>query len=620
MTIMRKRLGILAMTLLLFALVWPGAEAKQLGGAEAGDLWNAAPEDSLPGVLSFGDAVYLSRKEEDGTYAVTVSFGVDADICSDNGLAVSAYCAGRVQSVWLEGMGTYQFTFRGLPERPEVKLVAESFERSGELRVCDTAPPVLVHKEKVLTGYGELVMTPDRIVDIYKFEGESTPLPGVTFKIYLVAPLHELETEDPVFSGKPAQKDLRKYCVPGNLVTTLTTDADGLATFNFTEEGCPDGVYLVVQLPDITGEAPEPFFLQVPGVSAGGVDKIYTVTVNSGKTLDSAPEIAENILDPYGEDASTDVFRSHIRVIRVSVPIGLEGARKFTVSETLPPQLTYTRGSPVVKLLTRSGEERQLMWNTHFFLSEGSFFEEGEAKDHFVISLTQKGMSLVASSLGEGDVTPELRIYYDAWLDEDAVPGVYVRSLAKVDYMDRYGRSFSAEAESFGVCTGALRLHMTDMDGVPLAGGRFRIARAAAEAAAGPGTKVEKISIDGKLLDVVFISFVPGDDLSAPMVDTVTTDENGDASFCGLAHGTYYIVETVSPSGHDRMTEPMEVKVDDLSHRTDEGLDAAIPVVSPSFFLPETGEDRASFFTALGLSIACGASLMLLVDHRRGRI
>jgi len=489
---------------------------------------------------------------------------------------------------------------RSLPNAPAAAL---------SLADCDECIPF---------GSEEPFATPDRIIEIHKSVGEDIPLPGIVFKIYKVATLDQPEAEDVLLMEKPTREDIRRYRVPEALVATLTTDPNGFTAFNFTENGCPDGIYMVVELPDISGEVTDPFFLRIPAASGDGPENRYTVTVSSNRAVESVPDIAEDVLELGKGEVSFDAFRPHLRILRTGIPVGLEHARKFTVSDTLPPQLTYIWGSPVVKLFTRNGEERQLLWNTHFYLSEGTLSGDGEPKDHFVIALTQKGMSFVMSSLGEGAAIPELRVYYEACIDEDAVPGAYISSRAEVDYVDRYGRGFRAEAESSGVCTGGIHLRRTDMDGVPLPGTRFRIARTAAqEDLADPGVEVEKLTVGGELLDVVFLSFTPGTDLALPWVDTVTTDENGDAVFCGLAHGTYYIVEIGAPVGYGRLEEPIEVSINDMSH---EDRDPTVLAVDTGLALPQTDGTVKKPFTVVGLGVICGASLMLLVNYRRGML
>ena len=64
---------------------------------------------------------------------------------------------------------------------------------------------------------------------------------------------------------------MKDYRTPGNLVTILTTDIHGLASYNFTANDQPEGVYLVVQRTESeAAEVSAPFFLVVPGVGGDG--------------------------------------------------------------------------------------------------------------------------------------------------------------------------------------------------------------------------------------------------------------------------------------------------------------------------------------------------------------
>lgn len=493
-----------------------------------------------------------------------------------------------------------------------VLLFAAALPRAGAV-AADDAPQV---------AYAGAVTGPARILEIRKLAADGkTPLPGVVFMIYKVATLAQLETGETVLRKRPTQEDVRTYGVPEALIATLTTDPEGLATFNFTAGGHPDGIYMVVELPDVYGVEQEPFFLRVPGSAEGGSGDAYSVEVCRKSIEDTAPEISVDVGSPGQEPASSDIFRPHVRVLRADIPTGIANARKYTLSDTLPPQLSYVWGSPVVKLYTTEGEERQLLWDGHFYVSEVTLTGEGEPRDHFTVALTRRGLTYIMDLLGEGNEVPELRVYYEACIDADSVVGESVFSKARVEYINQYGVEYIGEAESTGICTGGLRLRNTDAEGRALPDARFRIARRATEEElTDPGAKVESLTVDGRAVDVVFVSFVPGDDLSAPRVDAVTADGNGDAAFFGLAYGTYYIVETRVPAGFELLNDPIEVRIDESSHRAEGDRDPTLLVTTPRFILPQTGRLGMELFTPVGLGVVCCASLMLLLDHRRGKL
>lgn len=471
-------------------------------------------------------------------------------------------------------------------------------------------------------AYAEAAAGPDRILEIRKFAADGeTPLPGIVFRIYKVAALPNVELEETLRGKRPTQEDVRTYGIPEALIATLITDPEGFATFNFTVSGHPDGVYMVVELPDVSGVEQEPFFLRVPGPAEGGSGYVYSVEVCRKSIGDMVPEISVDVGTPGQEPVSSDAFRPHVRILRAGIPMGLANARKYTLSDTLPPQLSYVWGSPVVKLYTTEGKEHQLLWDGHFYVSELTLIGDGEPRDHFSITLTRRGAAYITELLGEGDEVPELRVYYEACIDEDAVPGEYIFSKASVNYINRYGTEYMAEAESAGICTGGLRLRNTDAEGRPIPGARFRIARQATEEElADPGGKVESLTVDGQAVDVVFVSFVPGEDLSVPRVDAVTADGNGDVAFFGLGYGTYYIVETCVPAGFELLSDPIEVRIDASSHLGDGVRDPTLLVTTPRFILPQTGRLGMELFTPVGLGVVCCSSLMLLLDHRRGKL
>jgi len=591
-------------------------------------LPGTAPIYDVASEASFEGVRYSAQKEENGTYSVTASFRVATKIGSGDSLTLSAYCGGQSQKIELTQPGEYQFTFRDLEDRKEVKLVISGFQTGGDVYLFDapgdrtTAQSMVGYDDSRLPVYGEVTVTPDRIMNIYKTTGEAEgkiPLADISFRIYKVATLSQLEKGQVVLSEKPGEEDIRKYAVPENLIATLTTDAAGSASFNFTQNGQPDGVYMIVELPNsATVGVIEPFFVAIPGTTEDGAGNVYTIPVNPKNTAETGPDIKKDVTEIDNDSDSFDAFQPHTWILRASLPAGLANAKKYVITDTLDSRLTYTKGSPIVKLYTRAGEEQELTEDVHYTLSEGVLTDGEQPRDHFAIALTREGMAFVMTSLGEGTYIPELRVYYEACIDADADLGVQIPNQAEINYVNSAGIEYDAESDVPEVHTGGIHLQKTDVDGKPLAGAQFRIAREATEEElSDPDISVEKLTVDGQVLDVVFVSFHPGEDLSLEKVDTVTTDGDGKASFCGLAYGTYYIVETRAPAGYNLLSEPIEARINELSHRVDEEMNSTILVVNTRFVLPETGGMGTTLFTVAGLGIISCAAILLILNRKK---
>ena len=97
---------------------------------------------------------------------------------------------------------------------------------------------------------------------------------------------------------------------------------------------------------------------------------------------------------------------------------------------------------------------------------------------------------------------------------------------------------------------------------------------------------------------------------------TVKTDENGAASFDGLANGTYHLVETKAPAGYNQMTEAKEVIVagSDTNPAT---LSVTAEVANNTgTVLPSTGGMGTTIFYVLGFVLVVGAGVLLVTKKR----
>ena len=96
----------------------------------------------------------------------------------------------------------------------------------------------------------------------------------------------------------------------------------------------------------------------------------------------------------------------------------------------------------------------------------------------------------------------------------------------------------------------------------------------------------------------------------------VTTGEHGEASFEGLADGTYQLVETKAPAGYNQLTGPQEVKVAGSTTDTMKLTATANVSNQAGTLLPSTGGMGTTIFYVLGFVLVVGAGVLLVTKKR----
>lgn len=469
----------------------------------------------------------------------------------------------------------------------------------------------------------------DRIVNIYISTSEEDgciPLSNIVFDIYKVAAMEQLAAREITVGAKPTEEEVEKYKVGRNLIATLETDDQGLAAFNFTEAGQPDGVYMIVERFSAATTGPvDPFYIAVPGTAENG-GYFYTQNLDLQNVAEKGPDIRTDVTGADNNSDTFDVDDLQTWIIRGDVPADIGNARRYIISDVLDYRLTYQKESVSLKLYTRDGTELPLDEGSHYTLTEDTVSDGGCVVDRISISLTPAGMAYVAANIDSGDYRPEIRVYFNTVINQNAAMGTTIPNDAHLAYCNSAGVNYSADSDIPEVHTGGINILKTNDEDAPLAGATFMIAREASQAEMENETILKEVlHADGKYLAVVYVDFYAEKDLRGEKVYTVTTGEDGKAVIYGLAYGTYYLVETKAPPGCSPLGEPIAVVINEVSHLTREDgwedmngqiVDNTFSVLHSKFVLPDTGGMGTTAFTAIAV-ILIGSACILLLSNRR---
>lgn len=571
-------------------------------------------------------------KETDGTYTITLSYEVDAELSNEDDLTLTATCGSNQKNISLTADNlTGSITLTGVKALEDVVLEVNGYQTGGDVYLYDAtgnrenSQSMVGYDSSSLPVHGEVtVESADHILNIYKSTSEADgkkPLANIQFEIYQVATIDQIAAGDVVLSQEPTKSEVEKYAVSDNKVATVKTDAAGFASYNFTENSKPDGVYLVVELPNaaVTGTI-TPFFVAIPGTSEDGTTTVNTVKVYPKNTTETGPNIQKDVTDINNDHDTFDVGQTHTWIIRGGVPAGLAEAETYVISDTLDYRLTY-KGNIVVKVGTEADEAGKeavtLVDKTHYTVTEANGTDKnGNAVDTFQIALTPAGMKEAAAAAKSGSHY-EIRVYFDAIIDTDAQMGTNIPNQAELTYTNALGVDYTSKSDVPEVHTGGTHiLKVENLEEAPLAGAAFKIARDATQEELADGNVVkETLTVGNAEHTVVFADFYPTADLTGEKVREVTTDGEGAAVLYGLAYGEYYLVETKAPAGYNLLTAPVVVQIDEDSHQEA----SVVTVINSKFILPETGGIGTTIFTVAGVGIITVAGALLLVTSRKKR-
>lgn len=371
---------------------------------------------------------------------------------------------------------------------------------------------------------------------------------------------------------------------------TATKNANvGGGTKTATVSDLAYGYYLVVPNPKGSTDQTDPF---------RGTDAML-VNVNSSTTVKMELKTVYPTVDKKVEDnanhASASVGDTLVFTLTSTVPDISEYTKvyQFSFVDTLSEGLTFNKGSVAVKI---NGTPVN---TTDYHVST-----DGQT---ITINFGVAGSGLLdgkydATSLFTGKAGQAITVTYTATLNENAVVATDELNTVKVVYSNNPGTNGTGESGESKTHQYTFGFDLNKTDGTNgLAGAKFQLKK---------GDDVIKlIAVAGQKN-----TYRPAKahEMNSGAITEVTTPESGVIHFTGLAEGTYKLVETEAPQGYNKVTDPIEVKIEATYHENGileswtvnkNGQNAVEVVNHAGTLLPDTGGIGTVVFTVAGAAI-----------------
>ena len=377
---------------------------------------------------------------------------------------------------------------------------------------------------------------------------------------------------------------------------TATKNADVVGdTKTATVSNLNYGYYLVVPNPKGSTDQTDPF---------RGTDAML-VNVKSdtpvGMELKTVYPTVDKKVEDNANHASASVGDTLDFTLTSTVPDISEYTQgyQFSFVDTLSEGLTFNKDSVHVMI----GEEEVTSSCTIVNPSMGN----NVLTIHFG---TEKGSlsdgKYDATSLFTGKAGQKITVTYTATLNEKAQVQFDQTNTVKVVYSNNPTTDGTGESNESKTHQYTFGFDLNKTDGTNgLAGAQFQLKKGE--------DVIRLIPVAGQ--ENTYRPAKDGE--SEGVVDTVTTPKDGVIHFTGLAEGTYQLVETAAPEGYNKVTNPIEVKIEAsysedgtlLSWTVNDNGNNAVEVVNHAgTLLPGTGGIGTVVFTVVGVAIVvCGA-------------
>lgn len=268
----------------------------------------------------------------------------------------------------------------------------------------------------------------------------------------------------------------------------------------------------------------------------------------------------------------------------------------YLITDTMSKGLTFNESSVQVKV----GDAVQTASDTTYTLAKGN------ATDDYTFKVT-----IYVKNYAVG---LPIEVTYTATLNENAVAKISTNKAELTYSNDPTDESQTGKIPSEEVKVYSSKIAIEKVEKLPagatttpkkLKGAKFVLYKNVTEA----GVDVPKYyKYDKTTQAVTWVEQVVN-------ATTVTTGDNGEASFDGLANGTYYLVETKAPAGYNQLTGPVEVPVN--GGTTETALTVTERVENQAgAVLPSTGGMGTTIFYVLGFVLVVGAGVLLVTKKR----
>lgn len=203
-------------------------------------------------------------------------------------------------------------------------------------------------------------------------------------------------------------------------------------------------------------------------------------------------------------------------------------------------------------------------------------------------------------------VTYTAKITKDAQLTNPATNTVYLE-YSNDPSAEGTGKSNPDESKVYTYAIDIHKFHDDDKDGNYLANAVFQLKD-------GKGKDANIINLVADETANSYHVKAATDTESSKILKTVKTDETGKITITGLKAGTYYLYETVAPTGYNKLTEPIEItisvtdeKYENPTYTVDSAKASTSNVIAvkniKGTMLPETGSIGTIGLTALGVVV-----------------